>query len=41
MRRTLAYRLAAPQPTPPAWLQLLPISTPAMSLEKIRIYRVL
>ena len=41
IRETLAYRLAAPHPTPPDWLQLLPTSTPAMLREKIRIYRVL
>lgn len=39
--RSLAYRLAAPTPNPPSWLELLPITTPAISREGIRIYRVL
>ena len=41
IRQTLAYRLAAPRPTPPSWLQLLPSVTPAMRYEDIRVYRVL
>jgi hypothetical protein len=41
IHKTLAYRLAAPAPKPPAWMQLLPTTTPAMSKESMRIYRVL
>ncbi len=41
IRQTLAYRLAAPHPAPPSWLQLLPTSTGAMVSAGIRIYRVL
>ncbi len=41
IRQTLAYRLAAPIPSPPSWLQILPPSTPAILSEDIRVYRVL
>ena len=41
IRRTLAYRLAAPTPSPPSWLQLLPTATGALAAEGIRVYRVL
>lgn len=41
MRQTLAYRLAAPRPTPPTWLLRLPDLTPAVRDEDLRIYRVL
>ena len=41
IRQTLAYRLAAPSPSPPGWLQLLPRSTPAIRSEDLRVYRVL
>lgn len=41
IRQTLAYRLAAPQPAPPSWLQLLPTVDGAMAREGVRIYRVL
>ena len=41
IRETLAYRLAAPNPAPPAWLQLLPGSTPAIHRGDLRVYRVL
>ena len=41
IRETLAYRLAAPTPSPPGWLQLLPRLTPAILGEDIRVYRVL
>ena len=41
MPRTLAYRLAAPQPDPPQWLQLIGSPGPAMTIEGVRIYRVL
>ncbi len=41
IRETLAYRLAAPTPSPPDWLQLLPRSTPAIRREDLRVYRVL
>lgn len=41
IRNTLAYRLAAPDPKPPPWLQLLPTSTEAISSKGIRIFRVL
>lgn len=41
IRETLAYRLAAPIPSPPEWLQLLPRSTPAIRSEDLRVYRVL
>lgn len=41
IRQTLVYRLAAPQPTPPSWLQLLPTAHGAMAREGVRIYRVL
>jgi hypothetical protein len=41
MRKTLAFRLAAPQPDPPKWLQLVGAPGPAMAAEGVRIYRVL
>jgi len=41
IHKTLAWRLAAPVPKPPAWIQLLPTTTPAMKTEGMRIYRVL
>jgi hypothetical protein len=41
IRQTLAYRLAAPRPTPPSWLQQLPTGHGAMAREGVRIYRVL
>ena len=41
VRQTLAYRLAAPSPNPPAWLQLMPAATPAIQGQDLRIYRVL
>lgn len=41
IRETLAYRLAAPTPSPPGWLQLLPRATPAIRRVDLRVYRVL
>src|SRR4029077_11040721 len=41
IRRTLAYRLAAPTPSPPSWLQLVPTASDALGAEGIRVYRVL
>jgi hypothetical protein len=41
IRRTLAYRLAAPTPSPPSWLKLVPTAEGALAVEGIRIYRVL
>ncbi len=40
VRRTLAYRLAAPTPDPPAWLKPLEMESPAINALGIRIYRV-
>jgi hypothetical protein len=41
IRQTLAYRLAAPVPDPPSWLQLILVTAPAITREHLRIYRVL
>src|SRR5262249_33783764 len=41
IRQSLADLLAEPMPNPPAWLQLVPSSTPAMQREGLRVYRVL
>jgi hypothetical protein len=41
IRRTLAYRLAAPTPSPPSWLELVPTAEGALAIEGIRVYRVL
>jgi hypothetical protein len=40
IRQTLAYRLAAPQPAPPPWLQRVRLTTPAVLAEDLRLYRV-
>jgi len=41
IRQTLAYRLAAPTPSPPSWLQLVPTGDGALAVKGIRVYRVL
>jgi hypothetical protein len=41
IQKTLAFRLAAPQATPPWWLQPVPTAGYAMVARGIRIYRVL
>lgn len=41
IRQTLAYRLTAPNPSPPHWLQPVLCSSPAIRSEHLRVYRVL
>lgn len=40
VRKTLAYRLAAPTPDPPTWLKPLEVESTAVKALGIRIYRV-
>jgi hypothetical protein len=39
-RDTLIFRLCAPEPYPPAWLEPIPLRSQAAKLSDLRLYRV-